>query len=837
MPTAAAADLPAALTRVPPAATQPDSSQLLTYGQVMARLGALSASPRVRVELIGASREGRAIPLIAITGADGAERLDQIRADAARLARPAITHQAADTPVTTQPQLSVLPPGFRLPVLFQSSNFGMEASQVPALLELAEFFAADESPDTLRVLDKLVILITPVINPDGMELALAHWRARPLSPGWPAQGNLYGIEVTREYLHQTEPETRALARLVRMWHPFLVWEVHEDGIGLGWGHPQTCLCPPISPPDAIGLESPVAASVNDPRLYAEFQRFGKAIAEAWARLGYDYLYHPEGRHGWPRYPVPGYENLVSPPETRFTQSMLLRGVPAFITESCRVPGSQTWADRIAQKVSAGKAVAATAAGATAPLTDLVSSVHRDGWVGQGSEQFFLLPLDQDRYALRRALDILASHEISVYRSQQDMTEPAFVVPASQPLRSTIELLLSADQGRHQSLGPTLGLRVRPSAALPGPERAAWAAASLRPLSGAAEWPGPFAEGDNGGGQWYEVAGGHHATTLASRLLRIPGAEVRRDVSPGGPASLFIRAAELAAVTSGLYVSARQVPGPGQDSVELGLPRIGVYAGQGELENRFNGSLLRWFLAEWELPFRVIGPADISTDVLGELDILIVPAGDAAAILTGAEPASVWRRPPWEPDGDATAVSGGQVEALRDWVTAGGIYAGIDAGGGVLGSRDYLGLVDARREQWNLGAGLVELSIQAPRSPVFAGIRGSWSPDGSWREGVIDAMYTSHPHAGLNGGCLFSVGTGASALATVSRSLPVGDIPHIAATGSFDVPDGNAAIVGAPVGAGYAVLFGIEPTYRAIFVQTGQLIANLILHSAARRRSA
>jgi glutamine amidotransferase-like uncharacterized protein len=183
------------------------------------------------------------------------------------------------------------------------------------------------------------------------------------------------------------------------------------------------------------------------------------------------------------------------------------------------------------------------------------------------------------------------------------------------------------------------------------------------------------------------------------------------------------------------------------------------------------------------------------------------------------------------------VSAEQVAALRDWVTAGGLYVGIDAGGGVLGSQDQLGLVDAHREQWNLGAGLVELSIKDRQSPLFAGISGSWAPDGAWREGVIDAMYTSHPHSGLNGGCLFSVGSGATALATVSRSLPVGDVPHIAATESFEAPNANAAIVGAQVGAGYAVLFGIEPTYRALFLRTGQLIANLILHSAVRRGTA
>lgn len=862
--------LPAALRRVPRTATQPLSPQLLSYDQVMTRLAELSPLPRVRVELAGSSRAGRAVPFVAITSPAGVQRLDQIRATAARLAAPQIRHQTAITSEVLRPQLDQPPPDFRLPILFQSSNFGMEAAQVEALIELTEFFATDSSADTLAVLDRLVILIVPLINPDGRQLALAHWDTRPLSPAWCAQGNLHGVEVTREYLHQTDPESQALSYVARRWHPFLVWEVHEDGIGLGWGHPQTCLCPPIAPAGQIGIDSPVAASINDPRLYAEYQRYGAAIASAWAERGYDYLYDPQGRHGWPRYPVAGYEDLVPPPETRFTQAMQLRGVPAFITESCRVPGSQTWQDRVGQKVSAGIAVAATAAGAADPLVQVVSGVQREASQGSGSrpgEEFYLLPADQDPYPLARAVAILRAHEIGVYQAGPDVPEPALVVPAAQPLRPTIDLLLAADQGRHQSLGPAIGLRVRPSSALSAGERAAWEQLALRPVNGAAGIrPQHSAHGEHGelaSDSCYQVANSHHGVTLVSRLLRIPGTQVWWDTSALHRAGRFVFSAgpqpEAAGqAASGLAVSISECPRPEPgELVSLRAPRVGIYQGQGQLENRFNGSLLSWFLSDWEFPFRLVGPGDFTAGVLAGLDFLAVPAGDAAAMLTGSGPDTVWHRYPWDLDEDPVTVPPESAGALRAWLRAGGTYAGIDAGGGLLATTEFLGLVDASRENGNLGTGLVELSVDQSGDPLFSGLGGSWGPDGSWRDGVIYAMYGSYPRGGLDGGCVFAARGEAKVLARFARPLRVGDIPHIRTAESFrtphpdrTVPDSTvphssaadstahgAAIVGQQVGQGYAAIFGIEPTYRATFSSSARLISNLIFSSVSRPRAA
>ncbi len=829
--------LPDALKRVPRTETQPRSQDMLSYAQVMNKLGQLSTLARVRVELVGTSQSGRPIPLIAITSFGGETGLDEIRAVAASLTSPAVLHTRIGASTVVRPLLSRPPTDYRLPVLFLSSNFGMEAAQVEALVQLAEFFASDESEATTIALDKLVILIVPFINPDGRELALAHWQTRPLSPAWPAQGNFFDIEVTREYLHLVEPETRALAQIVREWHPFLVWEVHEDGIGLGWGQPEVCLCPPISPFGRTGIDSPVAQTVNNPRIYAEHQRYGDSIAQVWAARGYRYLHDREGRHGWPRYPVAGYEEFVAQPETRFTQAMPLRGVTAFITESCRIPGSQTWEDRVNQKVSAGIAIAATASRSREPLVEAVSEVSRRALAGpEPSAEFFLLPQDQDPYSLGRAVDVLLCHDVRVYRTRERMAEPALVIPLSQPLRPTIELLLSIDRGRHQSLGAALGLRVRPSVALTEAERSEWLAQALDPLMEASSIL-PRSIGPLAAGAYYAVDNTHEGVRLVNRLLRLPGSDVRWNTSRLDRTGRFIfRAlgsqgnAEDAA--RGLRIHLRESSEDDFNrAAQVRLPRIGLYAGQGCLENRFNGTLLRWFLTEWEFSFRLIGPAEIEPGTLRDLDFLAIPNGNAQVILDGKGPNTVWHRRPWDLDEDPVTISSESIDALRKWVADGGTYVGIDAGGGLLASNDFLGLLDARPSAWNLGTGLVELTLEKPDDPIFDGIRGSWGPDGAWRDAIVYAMYVSNPQVGLDGGCIFEPGPEATLLASYCRSLPVEGVPHIKLPEYFGTVAAKAAIVGSPLGTGYVAAFGIEPTYRCTFLNTARMISNLIYRSS------
>ena len=277
-----------------------------------------------------------------------------------------------------------------------------------------------------------------------------------------------------------------------------------------------------------------------------------------------------------------------------------------------------------------------------------------------------------------------------------------------------------------------------------------------------------------------------------------------------------------AVSSSEYEAARPIR----------TPRIGLYDGQGILENRFNGTLMRWLLDEGEFSTRLLGSADFNPGTLGTLDVLIVPNGNVDTITTGQGLGTVWDRYPWEPDEDRQTLPEGSFDAIRSWVHDGGTYIGVDAGGGLLATQDHLGLVDATGRPGNLGTGLVELRIHDRQHPIFDGIAGSWDDDGTWREDVIYAMYESNPRVGLFGGCLFEPGPAVNVLASFERTLPVKDVEHIRDISAFGAAGPAPAILTGAYGTGTVFVFAIEPTYRATFRRTGTLVSNVIYASSA-----
>ena len=111
--------------------------------ELMRRLDRLRTNPRAEVEIIGTSRTGRPIPLVSITDESANDRPRQTASEgyANRLAHNRLLQPRSDG--RRGPFGVALDGSFRVPLLFLSSNFGMEAAQVEALLELIEFLATD----------------------------------------------------------------------------------------------------------------------------------------------------------------------------------------------------------------------------------------------------------------------------------------------------------------------------------------------------------------------------------------------------------------------------------------------------------------------------------------------------------------------------------------------------------------------------------------------------------------------------------------------------------------------------------------------------------------------
>ena len=132
---------------------------------------------------------------------------------------------------------------------------------------------------TLAVLDRVTLLIVPCVNPSGLEM-IADWRARTDGTIFsgsqpPGQTHPLGHDLNRDWIVQTQPETRAVAdRVFNGWRPHIVLDLHE----MAPNGPRYALPPSIQPVDP-----------NIPReIEIEAGRIGAAIAST---------LHNEGKTG------------------------------------------------------------------------------------------------------------------------------------------------------------------------------------------------------------------------------------------------------------------------------------------------------------------------------------------------------------------------------------------------------------------------------------------------------------------------------------------------------------------------------------------------------------
>ena len=117
-------------------------------------------SPRVRVETIGRSEEGREILLAAIADEDGIRDLDKLKAAAAALADPRKT-----TPEAAEALIASSRPVY----YFNAALHSTELGSAEMVMELAYRLAVSDQPMIRKIRSEVLVLINPVSEPDGRD--------------------------------------------------------------------------------------------------------------------------------------------------------------------------------------------------------------------------------------------------------------------------------------------------------------------------------------------------------------------------------------------------------------------------------------------------------------------------------------------------------------------------------------------------------------------------------------------------------------------------------------------------------------------------------------------
>jgi hypothetical protein len=277
---------------------QEHGTRLAHHAEILAFFRALAeASDRVRLEPHGWTHEGRELVHAVVSSPANLARLGEITADLARLRDPRGLSQADADAVLAR----------ALPVAWMGySIHGDELSGADAAVALGYHLAAATDADVAELLDGLVVVIDPVMNPDGRERIIAmveQSAGRTLSLDydsmqrgrWPyGRGNHYLFDLNRDWMAGTQPETRARWQAVRSFHPQLFVDAHE------MGSLDTYLFYPQAEPLNPSLPA---------RLIPWQQRYAAAIAEAFDQRGWAY-YTREWADGWAPFYSDSWGSLI-----------------------------------------------------------------------------------------------------------------------------------------------------------------------------------------------------------------------------------------------------------------------------------------------------------------------------------------------------------------------------------------------------------------------------------------------------------------------------------------------------------------------------------------------
>jgi len=187
-----------------------------------------AASPRVRVEVIGRSEEGRDILLVAVADDQGIRDIEKLKAAAAELADPRKTSpEAAESLVATARPI----------YFFNAGLHSTETGSPEMVMELAYRLAVSDQPMIRRIRSEVLVLINPVSEPDGRDKAVEWFyrylkgktdfeRLPPVSP--PYWGRYVFHDNNRDTHQQALESSRAVSRMFFAFHPTVVHDLHES---------------------------------------------------------------------------------------------------------------------------------------------------------------------------------------------------------------------------------------------------------------------------------------------------------------------------------------------------------------------------------------------------------------------------------------------------------------------------------------------------------------------------------------------------------------------------------------------------------------------------------
>ncbi len=827
---------------------EPGADRVLAdYGQISGYFRQLDeASDRMILTEIGETAEGRPMLLAFVSSPENLSRLDRWKEISRRLAM-------ADG--LTDTEAHALAEEGKAIVWIDAGMHATEVAGAQHMPLLAYHLLTSDDAEVSQILEDAVLLVMPVMNPDGLEIVTQWYRQNvgtefEVAPLPELYHEYVGHDNNRDWFMTLMPESRVIARqLWHEWFPQIVYNHHQTG-----PIPSRIFIPPFRDPMNPHIPRLVMRGINlvGSAMGLRFAQEGKPGAvsrvrySAWWNGGMrtaPYFHNQIGiltETNLYEYATPHYYEPEELPKN-FSSTMSGERPSVFYPN----PWKGGWwriGDAVQYMFTASMAVADIGAELK---EDWLYNIYLMGKearekLDEGDPFAYVIPAEQwDDGEAAELVSVLRRGGIEVHRATQSFNaggkrydEGSYVAYVAQPFRAHLVDLMGPQLYPDRHLFPG-GPPITPYD-LTGwtlPMQMGVSVDRIDDRFQARTTPVEELEvnleagGVSGSGPFYALTPKWNSSANAVLQLLARGARVMRADEPFSgsgerwPAGTFLVRAnestlrELAGEHGLTFVG---VGDPQVSSTRLGRPRVGLY--KTWVANMDEG-WTRWLFEQYDVEFDNLSDADVRNGDLDGYTAIVLPDQSASSILTGHAPGTM---PP-------EYVGGMGAEgalSLKRFVEQGGTLVAFDHASNFAIEQFGLPVRNAvagvPEEQFFVPGSLIRIEVDTGH-PVAYGMQeeAAVSFQRSRAFAIVPPASEGEMSAPRN-------------VEVVARYAKDDLLMSGWAMGEEQYLGGSPAVVRVPLDEGSVVLIGFRPQFRGQPRGTYKLVFNPILHSAVER---
>ena len=804
-----------------------DWTQLTSYFKTLS-----TQSKRVLYEEVGKTTEGRPFITVTIAAPETLAHIDDYKR---------LQAQLADPRVTTPEQAKELVARGKTVLVVTCNIHSTEIASAQSSAEFAYRLASEDTPEVRSILENVIIVLVPSLNPDGEQLVV-DWYKKYL--GTPYEGSgpvvLYhhyvGHDDNRDWSSFTQVETRlAVEKVINPWHPQILYDIHQ----MQSNGPRIYLPPWVDPIDP-NVDPLLVQSMNalGTQTALDIARTGKqgvlihGVYDFWSPLR-DYI----ALHNGLRVLTESASvNIASPIDIPFSRLGKGIGYDAKVA-AWNFPdpwkgGHWTLGDIVAYQQDAFFSIARNAA------------IYRERYLGdyyqigehaihpKNSVYAYVIPAEQtEAVAAARLVNILITGANEVEQAKAPFTADgkqypggSYIVKLAQPYGAFAKSLLEIQeypnipeypggplQRPYDVTAQTLPLLFGVTAVAVKKEFQAEAVdvtsaqAPNGSFSAQRSAPGYLIRDDSNSSLYALFAALKHGL----RVYRVPG-------SGQEPDTLYLP--QQSGLEAVLEEVAKRLPvkvapaavAPLGPALQVKLPRIALYQ---SWTAAIDEGWTRWIFDQNGIPYTSVVDADIRKgDLHQRFDVVVLPDNSPGAITSGRlgreDGEGDTPQPPPEFRG---GLGGAGLANLRSFAESGGTIVALNRASQVYTAKDS--------PVTNALDGVAAKDFYIPGSILQVAVDTS-NPLAFGSKATVPIFFEQGPAFRLSGN--------ARSVANYTSNKPL--LSGWILGGQY--LQGQSALADEPLGKGHLILFGFQPQYRAQAEGTYRLFYNALLYGTS-----